>query len=504
MATSQMSEVIRHLRRTVLLRDVAGLTDGQLLENFISHRDGSALETLVQRHGPMVWGVCCRVLSNHHDAEDAFQVTFLVLVRKAASIASRELLPNWLYRVAYQTALKARATAAKRMAREKQVTEMPEPEAAQREIWHDLQPLLDQELSRLPDKYRIPILLCDLEGKTRREAAEQLGCPEGTVAGRLARARVLLAKRLTERGITLSGGALAVMLSQNAASACVPTSVVTTTIKTAALVAAGQAAATGLIPAKVAALTDGVMKAMFVTKIKAALVVILILGFVATGATIFASRTAAGQDDEKPTAGKPMEPAAKKVQEEQKEPVPAAKKVQEKQKEAFTAWGKEVDGLQAGLCFPPGQQRAYHYGETVTLVVRVRNVAKEEVKFQYLKEFFFENPLMVTDADGKTTPQGGAIYGGPGAKHLPVEMSLAPGQEIEFASKQFRLAQAGRPYMGLGPCPPLQVGTGKVSVQFERVFGNTHAGRIKVDPDLLKLATGKLELEIKPAPAEKK
>ena len=129
MATSQMSKVVSHLRRTVLLRDGAGLTDGQLLEEYVSRRDEEALAALVRRHGPMVWGVCRRVLWNHHDAEDALQATFLVLVRKAASITSRELLANWLYGVAHQTALKARATAARRRAREKQVTEMPEPEA---------------------------------------------------------------------------------------------------------------------------------------------------------------------------------------------------------------------------------------------------------------------------------------------------------------------------------------------------------------------------------------
>ena len=112
----------------MLLRDGAGLTDGQLLEDYISRRGETALAALVQRHGPMVWGVCHRVLGNYHDAEDAFQATFLVLVRRAASLASPGLLANWLYGVAHQTALKARATTIKRKIREKQVTEMPEPE----------------------------------------------------------------------------------------------------------------------------------------------------------------------------------------------------------------------------------------------------------------------------------------------------------------------------------------------------------------------------------------
>src|SRR5947209_19175328 len=136
MATSQVSAIIHHLRRTVLPRGGADLTDGQLLEDYINRRDEAALAALVRRHGPMVWGVCHRVLRNYHDAEDAFQATFLVFVRKAASIASKELLANWLYGVAQQTALKARATAARRKGWERQVTEMPEPAVAGQGQWH--------------------------------------------------------------------------------------------------------------------------------------------------------------------------------------------------------------------------------------------------------------------------------------------------------------------------------------------------------------------------------
>src|SRR5207244_4218726 len=160
---------------------------------------------------------------------------------------------------------KARAMAAKRRMRERQVTKMPEPAVVESVLWHDLRPLLDQELSRLPDKYRVVLVLCDLEGKTRKEAARQLGVPEGTVAGRLARARMMLAKRLAQRGVALSGGGLAVVLSQKAASASVPTAVVFSTIIAAKVFAAGQAAS-GVISAQVAALTEGVVKAMFMTK----------------------------------------------------------------------------------------------------------------------------------------------------------------------------------------------------------------------------------------------
>src|SRR2546422_7973044 len=156
----------------------------------------------------MVWGVCRRVLSSYHDAEDAFQATFLVLVRRAASIVSPTLVANWLYGVAHQTAMKARSTVGKRKVRERQVTDMPEPAVAEQDLWNDLQPLLDQELSRLPDIYRVVIVLCDLEGKTRNEAARQLGLPEGTVGSRLARARAILGKRLAQRGVVVSGGAV--------------------------------------------------------------------------------------------------------------------------------------------------------------------------------------------------------------------------------------------------------------------------------------------------------
>src|SRR5262249_15018224 len=281
MATSQMSDVIQHLR--MHLCEGASLTDGQLLREYIGHREEAALAALVRRHGPMVWGVCGRVLSNHHDTEDAFQATFLVLVRKAASIASPELLANWLYGVAHQTALKARARTAKRSARERQVTEMPEPAVTGQEYWNDLQPVLDEELSRLPDKYRVAIVLCDLGGKTRREAARQLGVPEGTLAARLARGRVMLARRLARHGLAVSGGWLAAVLAQNTVLASPPTTLVASTIKAAGLVAAGQAAAAGVISVEVAALTEGVVKAMFLTKLKVAAALLLVFAALGVG-----------------------------------------------------------------------------------------------------------------------------------------------------------------------------------------------------------------------------
>ncbi len=479
MATSQMSGVIQHLRRAALLREGAGQTDGQLLTDYVSRHDGAALESLVRRHGPMVWGVCRRVLGNHHDAEDAFQATFLVLVRKAASIASRELLANWLYGVAHQTALKARATVARRKVRERQVTEMPEPAFEGRDLGNELQPLLDQELSRLPDGYRAVIVLCELEGKTRKEAARQLALPEGTVASRLARARAMLAKRLAQRGVTLSGGALAALLSQNVTSAGVSISLVSSTIRAATLVAVGQTAATGVISFEVAALTKGVLKAMLMSKLKAVIAIVLVLGFMVTGTTVLTFRTAAAEGDKPPTV-------EKKVYAPQK---------QEQEKEAFTAWGKEIGGLQAGLGFRPGEKRAYSHGETVTLVVRIRNVGKEEVKFQYLRQFFIETPPAVTDDKGKPVLLGKVDAGG--LVHVPVDVNLVPGKEIDLYELKLEL----RPVKWLGNDGVSALyGTGKFQIQYERVFGNSSAGSFEIDPTLGKLATGKLELEIKTAP----
>jgi RNA polymerase sigma factor (sigma-70 family) len=201
MPTIRKSVVLQHIRKTFFDCDVSELPDADLLASFLSCRDENAFAALVRRHGPMVWGVCRRLLYNHHDAEDAFQATFLILLRKAASVRPRDLLANWLHGVAFRTALKAKTMASRRRQRERQLAESSEPAVAER--MDDLAPLLDQELNRLPEKYRVAIVLCDLEGKTRKEAARQLRVPEGTVAGRLARARALLARRLKAQGLDL-------------------------------------------------------------------------------------------------------------------------------------------------------------------------------------------------------------------------------------------------------------------------------------------------------------
>jgi RNA polymerase sigma factor (sigma-70 family) len=201
MAITPMSRVIQHLRMAALAQAGAELTDGQLLETFISRKDHEALAALVYRHAPMVWGVCRRLLPPQ-DAEDAFQATFLILLRKATSIHPRGMVGNWLYGVAHQAARNERTRIARRRAREVQVPQLPEPAATDPDPLRDWQVILDQELTCLPGRYRAVILLCDLEGKTRKEAARQLGLAEGTVASRLARARAMLASGGSQHPIT--------------------------------------------------------------------------------------------------------------------------------------------------------------------------------------------------------------------------------------------------------------------------------------------------------------
>src|SRR5437773_5148088 len=161
MPSAVVSNLTRDLRRMVLLDGAAGMTDGELLERFLIAREEAAFEALVRRHGPMVLGVCRRVLRHDQDAEDAFQATFLVLVRKASTIRPRDMLANWLFGVAYRTSLGAKTAIARRRLKERQVNSMRQTDDPVTHLWQDLRPLLDEELNHLPNKYRVPIVLCD-------------------------------------------------------------------------------------------------------------------------------------------------------------------------------------------------------------------------------------------------------------------------------------------------------------------------------------------------------
>jgi RNA polymerase sigma factor (sigma-70 family) len=297
MTTGQAHPVLRHLRKLVASPGLDALTDGQLLERFVAAQEEAAFAALVRRHGPLVLGVCRRLLRGRADAEDAFQATFIVLFRRARSLDRRGSLAGWLYTVAYHVALRARAAAVRRRLQERRVAEMPQTECHAEAVWRDLQPVLDDELNRLPEKYRAPVLLCYVEGKTNEEAGRLLRLPVGTVKSRLARARETLRRRLTSRGITLTGAALAAVLAKRAA-ADVPSLLVASTLQTTLLLASGEAA-TASAPA--VALAEGVLKAMFVTKLKIATALVVTAGLLALGAGVLAGPLLAQRPGAPPT-----------------------------------------------------------------------------------------------------------------------------------------------------------------------------------------------------------
>jgi RNA polymerase sigma factor (sigma-70 family) len=277
MTGNEPSAVARMIQTLFRVGTVGGLTDGQLLERVATRRDAAAeaaFEALVQRHGPMVWGVCRRVLDNPHDAADAFQATFLVLVRRAAAVRVDDSLGRWLYGVSRRVAVRAKKTTARRSARERRGVETavsPDPASDRSELLA----ALDEEIGRLPERYRAVVVLCDLGGLTHEEAARQLGCAVGTVGSRLARGRERLRDRLTHRGLVPSAGLVGVVTSVNAVSAAVPRALVDSTIRAALRGAAGEAA---VVAANVLALSEGVLRAMLLTRLKVVAALALLMG----------------------------------------------------------------------------------------------------------------------------------------------------------------------------------------------------------------------------------
>ncbi len=307
MPGSPLSEFIRHLRRITGTGSEES-SDGQLLERFVSRRDESAFETLMARHGPMVLGVCRRVLGDPHDADDAFQATFLVLAHKAESIGRPQALGSWMYRIAHRAAVRTKIARNRRRAHESILDDPPAPEAVDELAWHELRPVLDEEVNRLPPKYRDVIVCCYLQEQTYTEAARSLGLAAGTVSSRLARARDILRKRLLRRGLALSSSLLVTLLGQQALSAAVPGGLRTLTTQAALRIAAGQTVLSGLVAEPVAALTKEVLKAMFISKLRMTGLVLLVLGVLGASAGVIGHRALADKRLDAPKAETPPTP----------------------------------------------------------------------------------------------------------------------------------------------------------------------------------------------------
>ncbi len=316
-ANRSLHPLLHYLRRLGGIAGAGALEDAQLLRRFLDSRDESAFTMIVQRYGAMVWGLCVRRLGETPEAEDAFQATFLVLVRKAASLHGPQPLGPWLYGVANRTALKLRGKRARQSARE---TALPEQLADQqlREMRVDLRPILDEEINRLPTKYRLPVVLCYLQGMSNEEAARQLGCAKGTIFSRLSRARDLLRRRLIRRGLEVSAGALATSLAENVSLRAAPSLALREiTIRTSLLLATGTAGQS--LSAPLAALVEGVVRSMFLSKVKIAVTGLLVLSLIGSGAGFVAHRTSAGQPASK-LAATPVPPEAAGDKAKAKEP----------------------------------------------------------------------------------------------------------------------------------------------------------------------------------------
>jgi cytochrome c peroxidase len=286
MARTVPNPILQLIRQVALDQRVRQLSDHDLLQGFTGQHDEAAFHGLLLRHGLMVLEICRSVLRNDADAEDAFQATFLVLARKAGSIRKTASVGSWLHGVAYRTALKARAQSATRLKKETRVParQIPEPDDL---TWREVQQVLHEELTGLAERYRAPLVACYLEGQTQDEAAAQLHMGKTTLKERLERARSMLRARLVRRGLGSAALLIATAWPSANASTSLPTMLVSNTIQAAGPFAAGQVAPS-LISAKVAALTEGVLKTMLLAKVKTAVIVTAAIVMVTVGSSVIA------------------------------------------------------------------------------------------------------------------------------------------------------------------------------------------------------------------------
>ncbi len=259
MTTNRGGVVLRHMRTLFDAGTVAGMTDGQLLDRFASRRGeaaGLAFAALVERHGGMVLRVCRRTLSDPDDAEDAFQTTFLVLAQKAGSIRSRDSIASWLHGVAHRVASCSRSAAARRRLHERRYADLAGPAVFVGREDDETLSAIHEEIERLPERYRAPVVLCDLEGLAYEQAARHLGCPAGTIKSRLARGRERLGDRLRRRGLAPALGVLGPSLRSGTAG---PARGLIEATASAALRAAADRLTAGEVPAAVLSLATGAL-----------------------------------------------------------------------------------------------------------------------------------------------------------------------------------------------------------------------------------------------------
>jgi RNA polymerase sigma factor (sigma-70 family) len=285
MSKTSLSTFLHHLKRGMVAETLSDAGDPQLVEQFLADRDEAAFEALIRRHGPMIMSVCSRIVHNHADAEDAFQATFLVLAKNLRTVRKQASFASWLHGVARRIALKARAQANTRRQYEQRVP-LRESSGAEDITGKELRSVFDEELTRLPDKWRLPLILCYLEGRTQEEAAKQLGWSKNTLRRRLDEARARLGGRLRARDAAWPAAFTAVLVSDMVSSAALRPKLIGATVEAVASISANVAPATAVVSTNVAALSEGVFHIMTLTRLSTFGVVILVLataGVVAGG-----------------------------------------------------------------------------------------------------------------------------------------------------------------------------------------------------------------------------
>lgn len=404
-----------HFLRGMMAEALADRTDAELVEMACADRSEAAFEAILCRHGPMVYRVCWRILQQEQDVEDAFQAIFLILAHKLQTLRRRASLACWLQGIARRVALKAKAQAISRQRRDQECFQPPPKDALEDE----LSAALDAELTNLPDKWRAPLVLCYLEGRTQEEAAKQLGLSARTLRRRLEEARAALGRRLMGRGIVLTGAMFVVLCADGSAWTALPAELVDITVQAAGCIMTGQAAKTS---AKVAALTEGMLRTMLITKLKLALAVIGGLALMLGAGTLLSQAWAWN-------LATPMDPEPLPLRAPENRLAENAVEHQE-----WIAWGKPIDGLRAGLAFT-GAPRKYRDGDKAELVVRLHNVSARPLTFSYGHPMFAAggNPV-VKDAKGATIPLELP------AVDMPVELlhvTLKPGESLTLGEPSF-------------------------------------------------------------------
>jgi RNA polymerase sigma factor (sigma-70 family) len=459
MTTHRTAGLLRQLHRLTAFHEIEQLADRDLVRRFLAQRDEAAFEALLRRHGAMVLRVCRRVLHDEHDAEDAFQATFLLLARKASSLRSQASVASWLHGVAYRVALKARAGAGRRRFHESQAAgpSTLEPDVLADVTLRETEKLLDEELARLPEKYRTPLVLCCLEGKTRDEAAGLLGWSSSLIKSRLEEARGLLRCRLRRRGLVLSVPLLASALARQTASAAVTPELAAATVRAAVSFAGPGVMSAGVVPAPVAALTEGVLQAMWMSKIKLAAAVVLAVGLVGAGSGWLAHRTLAagvpgaqtsrqGADPDRPKQQKGADPAT---------PGPRWKRTVRWQLNFSTDNGEDYAGQLAAL----GATVAIPDGDSDTRYRVFRDLSQRPARGE-VEDIVKNDRLFWIESNSKSLTGLGKVLGWKEVpKHMVVffpryveddllrkELAFANRKEEEIQETEFRIRRTATGY----------------------------------------------------------